>query len=346
MSFFTYLKSGIIFNIMLEAFFKSIHHKNHHIRHKEAIKEKSWHFFRWEVWVILIAMFIVALLNVVPNWFVDTRDVHGSIAEKYWLRNDIVFSSISVFLTIGVAIFIGVFTEMGKYVGKFGSAIFILVPALLWLFSERGEEAEGLEKVVEAAKNAADIVFWVTVAIILFFALASVVYYFVIINILDPIRKERFEYWNNFSYRLMLLLVNILIILMMAYALINYALFSLHLGDLTPQERQAIATNEHKPLDEIYPIVFHNDRIVVYHSVVTAFFSVLMVLIGMTNFVKEAKQEIRISKLNHLEQTVEPDKKQLAKIKRLQAQIDRKRPVAYEKYEPDVVEVIKEDKNV
>lgn len=297
--------------------------------------------------MILVAMFIVALLNVIPNWFIDTRDVHGGIAEKYWLRNNIIYSSISVFLTIGVAIFIGVFTEMGKYVGKFGSAIFILVPALLWLFSERGEELEGLEKVVEASKDAANIVFWITIAFILFFALISIIYWFIIINILDPIRKERFEYWNNFVYRLMLMIVNILIIIMMAYALINYALFSLHLGDLTSQERQDIANAEHKPLDEIYPIVFHNDRIVVYHSVVTAFFSVLMVLIGMTNFFSEAKQEIRISKLDQLEQTIEPDKKQLAKIKRLQAQIDRKRPVTYEKYEPDTIEQeIKGDENV
>ncbi len=321
-------------NIMSKLF-KSSHHKSVHLRHKDKIKQKSWHFFRWEVWVILVAMLVVALLNVIPNWFVDHNDAHANISEKYYLRNNIVFSSISVFMTIGVAIFIGVFTEMGKYVGKYGSAIFILVPALLWLFSERGEEAEGLENVVKAAKDAANIVFWITVGAIVVFALASVFYYLTIINILDPIRKERFEYWNNFLYRVMLLIINILIIIMMAYALINYALFSLHLGDLTPQERQAIATEEHKPLDEIYPIVFHNDRIVVYHSVVTAFFSILMVLIGLTGFVKVSKLEIQQQRLVDLIKEASPDLKQLRKIEKIKEQIKKKRPIAYEPYEPE-----------
>lgn len=123
---------------------------------------------------------------------------------------------------------------------------------------------------------------------------------------------------------------------MMAYALISYALFTMHLGDLTPQEIQEIVDKEHLPnANDVYPIVFHNDRIVVYHSVVTAFFSVLMVLIGLTNFVKESKQEVRKIQLEELLNEKEPDKHQQRKIERLKQQINKKRPIQYEMYEPD-----------
>lgn len=277
--------------------FKSEFHKMRHSMHNKLIKEKSWYFFKWEVWVILGLMLVVALLNVIPNWFVDTNAAHKDISTKYYLRNDIVYSSISIFITIGIAIFIGVFTEMGQYVGKYGSAIFVLVPALLWLFSERGHADLGLERVVQSAKDAADIIFWVTIGFLIMFAAGIVFYRLVIVHILDPIRKERFEYWNNFSYRMMLLVVNILIVVMMSYALINYALFTLHLGDLNAAERQEIADSHHIPISDVYPIVFKNDRITVFHSVVTAFFAVLMVLIGLTNFIKESKQSIKAKQI-------------------------------------------------
>lgn len=271
--------------------YKSDFHKNSHIKHKDNIKGKSWYFFKWEFLLILGATFIIALLNFIPNLFEDNNAVDDM--SKYYLRNDIVYSTISIFLTIGVAIFIGVFTEMGQYVGKYGSAIFVLVPALLWLFSERGHGAEGMERVVSAANEASSVVFWVTVGFGVAFVVIVIFYSLVIPNILDPKRKERMEYIQNFLYRLMLLVINILIVLLMSYALINYALFTLHLGDLNAAEKaEYLKVNGHAP----YPVTFHNDRIVIYHSVVTAFFAILMVLIGMTNFIKESKNKINSQK--------------------------------------------------
>lgn len=84
------------------------------------------------MFVILGLIFLIAILNQIPNWIVKPLgngkiDIHLS----YPLRDNIAYTSFSVFTTIGVAIFIGVYTEMGKFAGKYGSALFILVPSFV-----------------------------------------------------------------------------------------------------------------------------------------------------------------------------------------------------------------------
>lgn len=77
-------------------------------------------------------------MNMIPIFYGDGEtitfsDGAGGI-DSYApnaLRDNIVYFSIAMAITIISAIFIGVYTEMGQYLGKYSSALFVLVPTLV-----------------------------------------------------------------------------------------------------------------------------------------------------------------------------------------------------------------------
>lgn len=68
---------------------------------------------------------------------------------------------------------------------------------------------------------------------------------------------------------------------MMSYGLINYAVFTLHLCDRTPQE-MAEAAEKHLVVP---PYNLEAGNFVTFHAVIAIFFAVLMVAIGLTNII-------------------------------------------------------------
>lgn len=250
----------------------------HHREHKAKIVEKAWFFFKWEMFAIVLVAFITAVLNEIPIWLQDSETTNQVL--RFPLRNNIVYSTITMILTIAFAIFVGVFSEMGKYIGRYGSAIFVLVPLFVWLFSERGEKEIGMTRVLEMSQTISDVMFWSVVGSIGIFFFGTIIHESVVFWQHNVSKKHRLEFLYNYTNRLILMLINILMVLIMSIALINYALFSLHLGDLTADEKQHLI-NVGIPANEIYPINFSNNKIVVFHSVITAGFGLIMVLIGL-----------------------------------------------------------------
>lgn len=245
---------------------------------KNNIQTKKWFFFRWEAALIIFATLAVALLNILPNWIGDAKEVSFAGGDRYIpnsLRDNLIFSSISVGLTLILAIFIGVYTEIGKYAGKYSSALFVLVPGLVWLFSARSDSH--IEHIMNMSKYLGSMIFWTTVAIASLYAIVTTIKHVAVVMVLADRTKERIEMWYNVFNRVNIVIINILIMIMMSYGLINYAVFTLHLCDRTPQE---LAENSKLP-----PYNLEAGSFVTFHAVIAIFFAVLMVAIGLTNII-------------------------------------------------------------
>lgn len=245
---------------------------------KNVIQSKKWFFFRWEAALIIFATLLVALLNVLPNWIGNGTAVDFGDHERYipnTLRDNLVYSSISMGFTIIVAIFIGVYTEIGKYAGKYSSALFVLVPGLIWLFSDR--EDSHVEHIVAMSKALGSFIFWSAVTIVSLYAIFTLAKHLATVMVLADRTRERVEMWYNIFNRVAIICVNILIMLMLSYGLINYAIFTIHLCDVDPQ---VLKDNPTMP-----PYDLHAEKFVTFHAIMAIFFAILMIAIGLTNII-------------------------------------------------------------
>ena len=272
---------------------------------EEKLREKKWYIFKFEMFVILGLIFLIAILNQIPNWIVKPLgngkiDIHLS----YPLRDNIAYTSFSVFTTIGVAIFIGVYTEMGKFAGKYGSALFILVPSFVWLLSDRSDNR--IDHILETNLFLGDFVFYSSIFLVSTFLIMMFVKFIIRRMMVAQNSKLRLEYYYNLVSRIIIILVNILIILILGYTLINYGLLSLHLADITPEMKQ-----KDPSLHGTHNL--HSEMFTTYIAIIAIFFALLMVSIGMANIETrnghvvidghQAEKRISINNLNRQEKT-------------------------------------------
>lgn len=257
--------------------------------HKSKIREeqvlnKKWFLFKWEIVLVIGLALFAVILNQIPVWVV--KPINGVIdpIHSYPLANGIVYSSISMFLIIAIAIFIGVFTEIGKMAGKYGAAVFILVPAFVWLLSER--EDEHLTRILETGRMIGEILFWTVVGIAIAFIVATFLKMLSASFAMALSTKLKIELFYNYFSRTLVVLINVLIVLLVSYAFINYALLSLHLADVTPADKLE------NPALEVGNYNLEKQSFKVFHVVITVVFSVLMVLIGLsTSFTESIRGE-------------------------------------------------------
>ena len=257
---------------------------------KTVVESKSWFLFQWQVILIIALGFFAALLNQIPNWVIVKLNGQIDPIHSYPLRNNIIYSSFAIFIIIGISIFIGVFTEMGRFAGKYGSAIFILVPSFVWLLTDRTDNH--IENILNTAKLLGNIIFWLLVAMILLFAIMTA-----IIQIFATFAKAyktklRIEFIHNYINRFNILIVNVLIVLMLGYAFINYGIFSLNLANNTPT---AMAANPN-----LGPYDLHSESFTIYIALVAVFFALLMVVIGLTHvfFMRPNDNQIYMAQTN------------------------------------------------
>ena len=242
---------------------------------EKSIENKTWYIFKWEIIVIIGAALLAALLNEIPNWYVKPLE-DGTIdpIHSYPLINNIYYNTISIIITVGISIFIGVFTEIGKFAGKYGSTLFVLVPSIIWLLSDRSDNR--VEHIVETSADLGEGIFWGIIAVAIVFGILVIVRH-VLRNQMVSVRdKIRMEFIINYINRFLLIIVNILIVLMLGYSLINYGILSLHLADITPEMKKMDSSLKNMTHN------LHSESFTTYIAIVATIFALLMVLIGLS----------------------------------------------------------------
>ena len=254
------------------------HNKPWHKAEEYKARNKHWYIFKWEIWIALSLVFFIALLNQIPDWvtkpIVDNkgREILDPLIS-YPLRNDIVYNSVVIFFTVGVSIFIGVFTEIGKFAGKYGSAIFVLVPSLVWLLSDRADNHA--EHIVNTSNFLSTLLFWIVIALVVIFLFLTVAKLLMKRKINSSLYRMRIEFYYNYISRLIIVLLNVVIVLMLSFSLINYGVLSLHLADVTPEMKAkdpSLGTHD-----------FASQGFKTFHALIALFFAILMVAIGLSN---------------------------------------------------------------
>lgn len=261
-------------------------YKNSYAR-KTVVETKDWFLFRWEVVVIIALALFAALLNQIPNWVV--KEFNGKIdsIHSYPLRNNIYYSSFSIFITIGISIFIGVFTELGKFAGKYGSAIFVLVPSFVWLLSDRTDNH--IENILNTAKFLGTIIFWTIMGIGILFVIMTAVKQVLATFVGAYKSKLRIEFIYNYINRFNIVIINVLIVLMLGYAFINYGIFSLHLANNSPADMAADPN--------LGPYNLHSESFTIYIALVAVLFALLMVIISLTHIlISKPEKELYVPK--------------------------------------------------
>lgn len=233
----------------------------------ENVILKDWFIFVWEGFIILSLTFLMMLLNQIPFWV--TKEVGGVIDPifSYPLRDNIIYMSFSLFASIGISIFIGIFTEMGQYAGKFGSALFVLVPSFLWLFSDRG--SDNIVDIFSTSEFVIKNGFYLAIILLVVMAILQAVRFVVVFSVPDKWIVVKFEFWIAYLNRLLIIFANIIMVLLLGVALINYGIFSLNLADV----------EKTLPKDPGYD--FQSSNFIMYIAFVAIVFAGIMVGIGV-----------------------------------------------------------------
>ncbi len=252
----------------------------------ENVNGSTWFIFRWEVFVIIFATLFIVIINQIPNWIISPMK-DGSIDPifSYPLRDNIIYSSFSIFTTVGIAIFVGIFTEIGRFAGKYGSSIFILVPSFIWLLSDRADNH--IVEILQTTMFLGTTIFWSVVGLVGFLGLLMLLKKVLIFNVKLNSTKLKIEMVYNMFVRIIIVLINILIVLLLGIGFINYAIFSLHLADNTPtQIAAASANNLH-----IGPYNLHSEKFTTFIAIIAVVFAILLISIGLIASFTHSKTE-------------------------------------------------------
>lgn len=237
---------------------------------------KDWHIYFWEVFVILFFMFIIMLFNQIPYWgetkyhIVDGAQKIDFI-HSYELNSKFPYMTFSLFVSIGISIFIGIFTEMGQYAGKFGSALFVLVPSFLWLFSDRGSDS--VDELLAANKMIINNGFYISIASLGIMGIMQAIRFIVIFASTNKWTVIKTEFWISYINRLLIILANIVMVLMLGTALLNYAISALDLAKIPDDQKL--------PNGSFYD--FQAENVVKYIAFVAILFAGIMVAIGVVS---------------------------------------------------------------
>lgn len=260
----------------------------------KKLEEKKWYIFGWEFFVIMAFAFVAAMINQIPNWIVKPLD-DGSIDPilSYPLISNIWYTSFSILFTVAASIFIGVYTEVGKFAGKYGSAIFVLVPSFVWLLSDRADDR--IESIIETSIFLGKFIFWSIIALVSIFVSMLITKWILRHIMVSRRAKIKLEFYVNQINRFLLILVNILVVLMLGYSLVNYGLLSLHLSDITPEMHK-----EHPEwVNKTHNL--HSEEFTTYIASIAIFFALLMVFIGLSNVFSSKKVKNRNFSLESME---------------------------------------------
>ncbi len=276
---------------MLNSFLEALKNNKKYSKSEEREKtiiQKKWFIFRFEFMLIIILGFLSILINEIPNWAIDATTKDPIL--RYPLKDNLIFSTISLSLIIFTAIFIGVYCEMGGFIGKFGASIFILVPSFLWLFSDRSSNlVEDLSTMTVFLSN---ILFWINLGLLLSFISLVIFRDFCIGNTKSEKKRNKYEIIFNFVYRLHIILINISMVLLLGISFVNYSVFSLHLADIPGQ---------------VGKYDLHSEGMTTFITLVAISFALIMIIIGTSKTFKqkitkeeyEKTREIKIkNKLN------------------------------------------------
>ena len=242
--------------------------------------------------VIFGLAFIAVLVNEIPNWVV-VKDESGLIdsVSSYPLRTNLIYSSVSILLTVGIGIFVAVFSQIGGFTGKYGSSLMILVPMFVWLFSDRKDNH--ISHILETIKFLGSLIFWIVTSLAIIFIIATFARQMIAAITNTSASTVRVEMVFNLLNRFNILIINILIIVTLGYTLVNFAVFTLHLADNTPDQiSEALKVGE-----RIGPYNLHSENITTYITLITIMFAIFTVLIGLVKNIKKDAIILEIKKM-------------------------------------------------
>lgn len=203
----------------------------------EAVKREQWFIHRWEVFFVFGIVGALLLINMLPQWITaDRKTVLGELGEyhalySHPLKHNIIYQNISIVLTIVLSLWMTFFTEMGKYLGKYGSAIFIMMPSFLWLLSDRyGDDMT--RAIFEAEKDIAWVTFWLFISIFTLFLIKITTKFFLYqfkSNADQKYVEWRIEFASSLINRMFFMLLNFSAIFIVASRLMTYGSYTLGL---------------------------------------------------------------------------------------------------------------------
>lgn len=254
----------------------------------DEVKREPWFIHRWEVFFVFGIVGVLLVINMLPEWVTTERkNLLGGSGEyhplfSHPLKHNKIYQNVSIVLTIVLSLWMTFFTEMGKYLGKYGSAIFIMMPSFLWLLSDRyGDNM--IKAIFEAESNIAWITFWGFISIFVLF-LIKITFKFILYQFKDNSRNRytewRIEFASSLINRIFFMLLNFAAIFIVASRLMTYGSYTL---GLVAEEKGVNHTSASGMLD----------KYVYFIAIIAVAASFLLVLVGLLQkFEWKAQKEI------------------------------------------------------
>lgn len=242
----------------------------------DEVKREPWFIHRWEVFFVFLIVGILLIINMLPQWVTEnSKNILGQDGEYHPLlshpwKQSIVYQNIAMVLTVVLALWMIFFTEMGRYLGKYGSAIFVMMPSFIWLLADRSN-GDMTKIIFEAERTIAWATFWVFIAIFGLFLIKMVVKFLTYEfngNSNSKYIEWRIEFTSSLINRMFFMLLNFCAIFIIASRLMTYGSYTLGLAV------DEAGTNHSAGLGD-------KDKFVYFIAMVAVATSFLLVLVGI-----------------------------------------------------------------
>lgn len=255
----------------------------------EEVKKEAWFIKRWEVFFVFAIVGLIWLINMLPHWVVVDKTGSVDIAGAYHplhshpLKTSKIYQNISIILIIILSLWIVFFTEMGQYLGKYGSAIFILMPSFLWLISDR-YGLDIMKSIYEAESDIAHASSWAFLIVfgLFIFKVSAKFLIYEFSKSSHKLHTEwKIEFVSSLINRIFFMLLNFATIFIVSSRLMTYGAYSLGLvadGDGT------------NPTDGL------RDKYVYFIAIIAIAASFLLVFIGIVQKFDLKAQRVIIEK--------------------------------------------------
>ena len=198
------------------------------IKKRRELRAKPLYIFRWEVFFILSMITAIVILNMIPEWYVvPSKFKDATIFDTHPLFKNAAYQNVSIVLIVFFSLWTIFFVESSNYLGKYGSAIFILVPSMIWLMSDRGY----MSRVMDMEQLINKITSWGFFAAVSIFMLAIMFKITIIKFTRDKRILIKYELLFNVIYRFMFMFLNVIIALIVSTKFINFGIITLDLSD-------------------------------------------------------------------------------------------------------------------
>lgn len=237
------------------------------------IQNQKWFINRWEVMFIFAIAFVILIINMIPEWIrTDLRHVEitGQLTSYfgYPLKQSNWYQNFAMISTIILSLWILFFTEMGKYLGKYGSTIFIMLPSFIWLLQDRHVEKNAIIELSASDHRIKNIAFWVFIAVSVAFTLKILIKSTILaIKSRNRERDWKIFFFSSIFNRGFFILLNFIVIFLMASTLTSYGVFSLGVAN--------------DPLGDANPTADIKDKSAFFIAIVAVASAFLMILVGL-----------------------------------------------------------------